>query len=271
MKICAIGDPHGNLEKIKKIPLKNVDLILLTGDLGKADLARARFFKNEERRKKGLPELEEDVEYAEKSWNEIHYSTVNLLKYLLRYAPIYTIWGNVGTSMIKSSFHRKEEEKYNIKLPNLGEDIRNLNNFYIVKNRLRNTNRIRIGFLEYFTDNSWIKEFNEKDKKRIKGAKKQTEKARRVLKRFGNDLDILLCHQPPYKILDKINFPGSPKHHQGKHAGSKVILNYIKRHQPKYVFCGHIHEGQGKVKIGKTQVYNLGVAGYKIIDINKSQ
>ena len=271
MKICAIGDPHGNLEKIKKIPLKDVDLILLTGDLGKADLARKRFFENEERRKKGLPELEYTPEDFKKVYIEIHYSTINILKYLSRHAPVYTICGNVGTNMIKNSVHKKEEEKYNIKLPNLGEDIKNLKDFYLIKNRLRVISGLRIGFLEYFTDNSWIKEFNEKDKKRIKRAKKQTEKAKRVLKRFGNDLDILLCHQPPYKILDKINFPGSPKHHQGKHAGSKVILNYIKKHQPKYVFCGHVHEGKGKTKIGKTQVYNLGVAGYKIIDINKSQ
>lgn len=37
MKILAIGDHHGNLQKIKKIPIKNIDLILLTGDLGRAD------------------------------------------------------------------------------------------------------------------------------------------------------------------------------------------------------------------------------------------
>ena len=49
MRILAIGDPHGDLSKIKKIPLKGVDLILLTGDLGKADLARKRYFENVER------------------------------------------------------------------------------------------------------------------------------------------------------------------------------------------------------------------------------
>ena len=39
MKVLVIGDPHGVLPK--KIPRK-VDLILITGDLGKADLARKR-------------------------------------------------------------------------------------------------------------------------------------------------------------------------------------------------------------------------------------
>jgi len=37
MKILVIGDPHGNLPK--NLP-KNVDLILLNGDIGKSDLAK---------------------------------------------------------------------------------------------------------------------------------------------------------------------------------------------------------------------------------------
>ena len=58
----------------------------------------------------------------------------------------------------------------------------------------------------------------------------------------------------------------APKHWRGKHAGSKIILEYIKRKQPRYTFCGHIHEGEGSKMIGKTRVNNLGVCGYKIIE-----
>ncbi len=66
----------------------------------------------------------------------------------------------------------------------------------------------------------------------------------------------------PYGILDKVNGKfGAPKIWWGKHAGSKMILEYIKRYKPKYVFCGHIHEAVGKAKIGKTEVYNLGYNG----------
>ena len=63
MKILAIGDPHGYLKKIRKLDFKDIDLILLTGDLGKADLARKRYFENIEREKKGLEELDEDEKY----------------------------------------------------------------------------------------------------------------------------------------------------------------------------------------------------------------
>jgi len=97
-------------------------------------------------------------------------------------------------------------------------------------------------------------------------AKKQTEKAKKVLNRFVG-IDILVCHQPPYGSLDKVTSEFAPSHWKGKHAGSRAILNYIKSRQPKYVFCGHIHEGEGMKKIGRTMVYNLGVAGYRIIDI----
>jgi len=67
-------------------------------------------------------------------------------------------------------------------------------------------------------------------------------------------------------VLDKVTAKFAPKHWQGKHAGSQAILQYIKSKSPKYVFCGHIHEGQGTAKIGETEVYNLGVGEYKIVE-----
>jgi len=145
--------------------------------------------------------------------------------------------------------------------------IKGIKKVHIVKNDIRRINNLRIGFLEYFVDSSWIKEFEIKDKKEKDSAKKQTEKAKRVLNRFGKNLDILICHQPPYGILDKINFSGTPKSWQSKHAGSKIILDYIKNHQPKYCICGHIHEGKGIKKIGKTEVINLGLCGWKVLNL----
>ncbi|MCK4647743.1 metallophosphoesterase [Candidatus Pacearchaeota archaeon] len=268
MKILAVGDPHGS-KKTKKIPIKGVDLILITGDIGKADLARKRFFENVKRKKEGLLELEYDGKFSKLVYTEIYNSTLDILKYFSKETQTYSIFGNVGTKMMRNSEVKKEEKKYGVKLPYLRSELDKLKNFHSVKNRVRNISGLRIGFLEYFVDNCWIKEFNETDKKRIKSARKETEKAERVLNRFGNRLDILVCHQPPYGILDKVNFPGIPENWKGKHAGSKVILDYIKKYQPKYVFCGHIHEAEGKAKIGKTEVYNLGQAGYKIIELNK--
>jgi len=98
-------------------------------------------------------------------------------------------------------------------------------------------------------------------------AKKETEKAKRVLRWFGS-LDILICHQPPYRILDKVTAKFAPQNWKGRHAGIKIILDYVKKEKPRYVFCGHIHEGEGMKKIGETKIYNLGLSGYKLIEIN---
>jgi Icc-related predicted phosphoesterase len=263
MKILAIGDPHGDLDKIKKIPLKGVDVILLTGDIGKADLARKRFFENLERKKKRLKEVPYDAEYSMKVVVEIYNSTMELLKYLLRYALVYAIAGNTwkDDSQVKS-----EEKKFGTKLPHLHENFKKMNNFHLVKNSLRTIGGVRIGFLEYYQDVSWTKESKPYNyNKLMKVAKRETSRAERVLEKFGDNLDILICHQPPYGVLDVINYPSSP--HNRLHGGSKVILNYIKKHQPRYVFCGHIHESEGMEKIGKTEVYNLGLAGHKTIKI----
>jgi len=265
MKVLVIGDPHGKLPK--KIP-KNVDLILITGDIGKADLARKFYFKNVERKKKGFDEIEETSEFSKKVWGEIYNSTLQILKRLSKIAPVYSILGNVGT---RTDYEmKKDEKKIGIKLPYLRLSMNKIKDFHLVRNSVRTINGLKIGFLEYFVDNCWIKEFREKDKKRIRKAKKETDKAKKILKWFAKQkIDILLCHQPPYGVLDKVTWKEAPKHYQGKHAGSKIILDYIKKYPPKYVFCGHIHEGKGKKKIGKTIVINAGVFGdYFLLDID---
>jgi predicted phosphodiesterase len=50
MKILVIGDPHG--KKVNKSVVKGKDLIIIPGDVGKADFARKRFFENLNRKKR---------------------------------------------------------------------------------------------------------------------------------------------------------------------------------------------------------------------------
>ena len=268
MRILAVGDPHGDIKKIKKILVKGIDLVLITGDLGKADFARQFSFENFRRKKEGLSELKYSKLETKNVYQEICSSTLSVLKYFSKNIPTYSILGNVGNNMIKDAKVRKDEKEFKVKLPYLGREFNKLNNFYLVKNVVRNINGLRIGFLEYFTDVNWIQNFKPSDySKRLSKARKETIKAKKILSNFKN-LDILVCHQPPFGYLDKVSSRHNPpKNWIGKHAGSKVILDYIKKYQPKYVFCGHIHEGEGKVKISKTEVYNLGVAGHKIIDL----
>jgi Icc-related predicted phosphoesterase len=83
---------------------------------------------------------------------------------------------------------------------------------------------------------------------------------------------IFLTHIPPYgNKLDKINYPGSPMH--GKYMGVK-LYNYVdKKYDPVLHICGHIHESQGKIRVGRTVVINTGYGGdgqFAVIDIEKN-
>lgn len=266
MKILAIGDPHGNVAALKEIPKKDVSAILVTGDIGKADLARTFAFRRIDREKQGLPKVEETADEARQMHYEIYDSSVAVMKYLGSVAPSFTIYGNVEPSNADVRKNRKEYPQ--LDLPFLTDKLKSLNGVSIMNNRVVKFGNIRVGGLEYFVDDCWVKEFKPKDyRKRLANAKKQTVSAKKVLNRFGY-VDVLVCHQPPYGILDKVTNPHAPQHWIGKHAGSKLILDYIKKFQPKYVFCGHIHEGEGHVKVGKTEVYNLGVCGYHLFDLS---
>ncbi len=264
MKILVIGDPHGS-KKVEDIPIKDVDLILCTGDLGKADLARKMAFENINRVKKGLPEKEYTPKQEKKAYVEAHDSTIKLMKYLSKFAPVYTIFGNVE-SLDKDV--KKKAKEIGLKLPLLEKSLKKIKNVRIINDKLVKFKGIKILGLNYFIDTSWGKEFKaDWDKDRIKEVKKETAKAKRILRKLGKT-DILVCHQPPFGVLDRVNFPGAPKHWQNKRAGSKVILDYVRSKHPRYVFCGHIHEAKGKKKVGKTEVHNVGVAGdYFLLNI----
>ena len=66
----------------------------------------------------------------------------------------------------------------------------------------------------------------------------------------------LVIHVPPHNTrLDEF----AP----GKHAGSAALRAWAEREQPRYLFCGHIHETAGlSDALGATQCINVGKEGY---------
>jgi len=260
MKILVVGDPHGVLPK--KIP-KNVDLILIMGDLPKSDLARKIYLG---RKKEEINLSKKDSLLWKKMHDEISSSSLNVAKSFSSIGPVYSLLGNVGTTTdLKIKI---EEKKLGIKLTYIREELEKIKNFHLVRNGVKNIGGLRIGFLDYFLDECWIKEFEGNYRGRENRGKKETANVKKILERFGN-VDILVSHLPPYGVLDKVNSKFVPKYWKGKHAGSKVVLDYIKKKQPRYVFCGHIHEGKGNAKIGKTEICNVGSEGdYILKDID---
>lgn len=251
MKILILGDPHG--KKIKDIP-KDISAIFIPGDLGKASLMRKMAFDNVKRTKKGLPKKEYSKELKKKAFMEAYDSTVDLIRYYADISSVYIVFGNVESS--------KEEtielsEEIGEKLPCLEEELKKIKNVSIINNKKTKINNTIVGGINYFLEKSWVKNFKPSDyKEKMERAEKETKIAKKTLKNLGK-VDILLCHQPPYGILDKVG-PNAPKSWRNKHAGSKLILEYIKKEKPKYVVCGHIHESKGKEKILETKVINAG-------------
>ncbi len=232
MKIGFLSDTHG--KDIKKFYLKDVDIVLSNGDFCKADLARKNWIdytlEGKNIPKRKQKEAEKDViESAKKFLNSFSKK------------PVYFIYGNV------------ESNKYiNFKLK---KNIHNINE-KIVK-----INGIKIVGIEHAKEKWWV------DKYSSGKYDPNEKKVKKFLKKLCY-VDILLSHAPPYGYLDVNDNPKTPKL-RGKHHGSKLVLDYIKRKQPKYCLCGHIHEAKGRVKIGKTIVINGGLNGFEKIEITK--
>ena len=263
MRIVAIGDPHGNLARLKRMPLKGADLILVTGDLGDSDLMRKRAFESIRRQKKGLPPIEYCAAQHKQAFMQAFTSSVRVMRYLAKFAPVYTIYGNVESS-------DRETKEYaralGLPLPSLSQALRKIPGVHVVGHKLVRFRGLRIGALDYFVDKNWVETFVGKKKSLLlKSAALQSAQARTLLSKWGR-VHILLCHQPPFGVLDKVNSHAAPKHWRGKRAGSKTILDYIKKKRPAFVFCGHIHEAHGMKKIGTSTVYNLGNGSHAIIE-----
>jgi len=72
------------------------------------------------------------------------------------------------------------------------------------------------------------------------------------LKQCGSGRSVIIvAHSPPvYTKLDKAYFGG--------HIGSQSLRQFIEKHQPLSVFCGHVHESRGIDYIGDTVIANVG-------------
>ncbi|MGH9660274.1 MAG: metallophosphoesterase family protein [Bryobacteraceae bacterium] len=82
------------------------------------------------------------------------------------------------------------------------------------------------------------------------------EIARRLEAFAGLKPLVLVCHAPPLGTpLDRVR--------EGVHAGSRAVRDFIEKRQPRYFFCGHIHEAEGvETRMGETFAVNAGKRGY---------
>jgi uncharacterized protein len=233
MKILALGDPHGTLPKnLDKIISKNeIELIVCVGDIG--------FVPKK-------PWLQEE-------WDKAGNIDEKYEKYIDKIAsynlPVLTLRGDTYIEGGKKIADRILKKHKNVINKFTGEHKLNGQNFIFFD----------ISFeLETIKPQNQRKFFIDK----MRRNKNRESRLKKMLRENKNS--IIISHNPPYGVVDKI--------FNGKHVGSKILLNAIKMYSPKLVLCGHIHEARGKAKIGQTLVYNLGCRGdYAVVDTHKNK
>ena len=65
---------------------------------------------------------------------------------------------------------------------------------------------------------------------------------------------IWLTHGPPFGVCD--GWKDASGHY---YSGSHALRAAIEKYQPRLVICGHIHEGAGIGKVGRTEIYNVAI------------
>lgn len=88
------------------------------------------------------------------------------------------------------------------------------------------------------------------------GEYSEEELGARLEKLGESQPEVLICHCPPKgSLLDRAK--------EGLHFGSTAVAGAIGAIQPKWFFCGHIHEAEGaREQFGETTGINLGKRGY---------
>lgn len=72
---------------------------------------------------------------------------------------------------------------------------------------------------------------------------------RMIYNKIPTDTNIIVSHNPPYGIMDKVSMINRRK-------GCKILRDKTKEVNPKYVIFGHIHEVAGTQVIKKTTYIN---------------
>jgi len=259
MKILAIGDFHGKFPvKLRKLT-KKVDLIVCIGDYF-SFTNRDLFFKYSYGTDKELWEVVGKKKVKAGILKDFRAGESILKKLNKVGVPVITVIGNVDYTRVNDVF---DEEKVGWHRTWKWE---NQDFFSPIVKKYKNIHRFdyayaKFGGLNFIGAYGHTFPGNVKSKsyKKYRGILEKLFKKFRKENRAGDV--IFVAHNVPYDCkLDKIRDEDAPAVVRGKHYGSKLIRRVIDKHQPVLALGGHMHENQGKCKIGKTLVVNPGAA-----------
>ena len=199
--------------------------------------------------------LKKAREYEKESFD----SGLDILKQINKLAKkMFFIWGN--TDFYKE--HTTSEPP--VIMPGYyNEKIKELKNLVLIDKKKRRINNFDvIGYGGYVDATEFIKNPIDKDKKKQEKRLKRYEKDKDDLKKLFSKKKpknfIFIIHCPPYGYFDNVKLRSSPMY--GKNVGWEPYNDIIKKYKPLIVVCGHIHENQGKKRLGRSWIINTGAA-----------
>lgn len=245
MKICVFGDIHG-----QEIKIPRADLYLLTGDLSGLPEEDEMRLKKTFRTEINSP-IEQRISFLkshveQKVVNRFINSAEQILrKFSSTGKPVFYVSGNreVIFDLIITQL--------NSHLETLEEKTTDLDNVKCIDSEIIELAGARILGIPFIPSKEWYIE----NYLQIVGFKSKFEQLRRVPRSFLNvKSDIVLSHCPPFGLVDLDN--------NSVNVGIKSLREYIDRNEPKYFFCGHIHEATGVEAYNRTKLINMGTSFY---------
>ena len=275
MKLLVVGDFHGKFpKKIKNIIKKEkIDVLVSNGDYFPFHF-RKLWFKHCYGKDTGLWEIIGKKKYKNLIIEDLR-NGENVLKKMSKLSiPVITVLGNVDFPLrndvadeerLSGKKYWKWDWRRNFAFKNLIKKYRNIH--------LIDYSYTKSGDLIFIGARTGSYPGDAKSR----AFKKHLKKLGKLFKKFRKENKahkvIFVSHNIPYNTkLDIITSKEAHKIVIGKHYGSKLVRRIIDKYQPILAIGGHIHEGRGMQKLGKTLVVNPGAiheGHYAIVEINE--
>jgi len=280
MKILVVGDFHGkcNIPLKKIIKDEKIDLILSPGDYCGDKRVANLFFKYLYDTDEDVPDkIEKRIDRYEIEGTRAGFEIIKRLKGLeTRFIGVRGNWDpmeyrwDVGGELRErdSRDAKKLTRMQNKSFEFIDLNMKDIGDFLVIGGASSTSpGKINKKALKVVKERDGMSEV----KRRIREynrRKSRYEKMFSYAKKKKKPV-IFLTHNCPYKTkLDKVR-KGPAK---GEHCGSFLEKEIIKKFKPGLVICGHMHENQGKDKIGKSLIINAGAVvdrKYAIIDFSE--
>jgi Icc-related predicted phosphoesterase len=280
MKILVIGDLHGRKPNIHS---KDFDCIVQVGDFCDDSKFRPyikKWFKLVKKDRSSAPSDEEFIvqRVGKKGLKALYKQSLQggrrILEYLDGFGkPVFIVPGNWDQSYGKTKIKDPDKDDYSYMKyfydswmgdrvnPKLTRGLKNIRDCQFKSHEFNNINFFGYGLSSAYE--------HYKRKRKLNISKAEHQKLKRAYfnlirklflsyhKRNKKYPTIFISHNIPRDTkLDLVNNKTSYAH--GKHLGSSIARKFCERYKPLICIGGHVHEGDGRDKIGRTILINPG-------------